>query len=410
MTKPHPSYSLKRTIVTTFNKTPSNHNPDTDDLYDDGVYVLHLASPPASGPSSALSAALSDRSIVSFDRTTMQMQRQISNIHQKQITDLSMVDDNVVVSSSEDGFIKFFDLREHGNGVSACCRLPENEEALSISFGYQGVILATGSSEGIIPFFDVRALSNSRNKPQTQQLGQYVDAHSEEVTKVKFMHQNDMVLATGSEDGLVCIFDTSQPSEEHALKSVLNIEAPIRNLNFFGPKNQEGVSPGIWCMTGNETMSVWHWDSAQRMCSYSDSDLRQQLSNVAQNTGSESIDYLVGADWNDFEQKLSIIAGNSNGNAAIFSVSNDGSFSFQSELSRGHMGCIRAFDWCHSPNPVIITGGEDARLCEWSESSQNSTIINHSNTSSLAAKPRVTVGGGVSRKKKNRKQKGSSPY
>lgn len=323
-----------------------------------------------------------------------------------------MVDDNVVVSSSEDGFIKFFDLREHSssNGVSSVfCKLPKKEEALSISFGYQGILLAVGSSNGTIHFFDTRSLSNSNG--QQQPLGQYVDSHTQEVTKVQFMRNNDMILASGSEDGLVSIYDTAQPNEESALKSVLNVEASIRNLDFFGPQNEQNVSPGIWCMTGNETMSVWHWDTAQRMCVYGDNDIRRRLTDVVQtdsSVGSQfgSIDYLIGAEWNDQQQHLALLAGTSSGNTAIFYVSNDESFQLHGDLHSGHKGCVRAYDWNPNYTTTIITGGEDARLCEWDKNTraQSSLPGNKLFRSSAPQK-----GGGVTRLKKHNTNK-NTPY
>lgn len=361
------SYNLKRTVITSYQQPGEVES--SDDLYNDVVYVLHLASPRLTTVSTTISSALSDRSIVSFNRETMQKLNYICNAHDKQIMDLKMIDENIIASCSEDGYVKFFDIREHTSGnstASVSCKLPKTDEALSISFGYQGILLAVGSDNGVINFFDTRNLSNSNDHGQQQPLGQYVDAHTKEVTKVQFMQNNDKILATGSEDGLVSIYDTSQPCEESALKSVLNIETSIRSLDFFGPQNEQGISPGLWCLTGNETMNVWHWDTAQRMCTYGDNDIRRRLTDA---TSSQfgCIDYLIGAEWNDHQEKLSLLTGSSNGNAAIFHVSNDETFVLDGELIRGHMGCIRAYD---SNGASIITGGEDARLCEWSKANQ----------------------------------------
>jgi hypothetical protein len=71
------------------------------------------------------------------------------------------------------------------------------------------------------------------------------------------------LIVTASEDGLACIFDTSQPLEETALQSVMNIGSPLRDVGFFGPSMQ-----GLFCLTGSETMSVWHHDSAQKICDF----------------------------------------------------------------------------------------------------------------------------------------------
>ncbi len=394
------NYFLKRTVVTSFQKAESSS--ESEYVYDAGVYVLHMTS-----SQTAVASALSDRSIVSYDRETMQMKGVIPQAHKKQITDLTMLHDTTAVSSSEDGFVKLFDLRQ--NSASACCScsLPK-EEALSVSVGYDGALIAVGGNKGKLTFFDVRSSNSCQNV-----LGQYVDAHTLEVTKVRFMKENDRILASGSEDGLVCIYDTSQPAEESALRSILNVEAPLRNLNFFGPNNG-GIVPGIWCLTGNETMSIWHWDAAQRMCDYGGDSIRHTLSSLVNQKCNTfgSIDYLVGCTWREQEQQLSLLAGSSSGNAGIFDVSNDGTFPTMSILSKGHMGCIRSYCWRQETTGLsnIYTGGEDARICEWSLQSPKESVTSSHYYQNHVDKPRVG-GGPISRRRKGRHTpKNSTPY
>jgi hypothetical protein len=135
--------------------------------------------------------------------------------------------------------------------------------------------------------------NNNNNNTPAGLLGSYVDAHTEEVTKVRFQYcpstppsisnstpstttlnmTTSSILLTAGEDGLVCIHDTTQPSEHLALKSVLNIGTPLRDVGFFGNiTNMEG----IYCLTGSETFSLWHYESAQRIHEFG--DVRQHLS------------------------------------------------------------------------------------------------------------------------------------
>ncbi len=120
-----------------------------------------------------------------------------------------------------------------------------------------------------INFFDAR-------KPSGGALGQYADAHTDLVTKVNteregegaggrlllarlpthpFSHPRSSflpptpvppcqvlfhpsqpaVLASGSEDGLVCLYDTGKArADEEALGTILNAECAVRDLAFFG--------------------------------------------------------------------------------------------------------------------------------------------------------------------------------
>jgi len=162
------------------------------------------------------------------------------------------------------------------------------------------------------------------------------------------------LLVSGAEDGLVCIHDTKQPTEDTALQTVLNIQAPLRNVGFFGPSGE-----GIFCLTGNESMSVWHHDSAQKICDFGDA--RKNLSDSA----NFPIQYLVGCHWDG--SQLSLMAGNCDGNGAIFRV-DAGTISLTHTMIGGHRGCIRSFTGSPSSFSKVdslITGGEDARLCEW---------------------------------------------
>jgi len=293
-----------------------------------------------------------------------------------------------VITSGADGLVRLFDLR-----VSAACGassaaaaantskalsravaevcLPRKEEALSVSIGYGGALAAVGGSRGLIHFYDLRSVggpgvgnggtsSNTDDRPSL--LGTYEDAHTEEVTRVRFQPSPDLsgtttsLLVSSSEDGLVCTHDTSKPNEEAALSSVLNVGTPLRDVGFFGPAGE-----GLYCLTGSETISVWHHDSAQRLCDFG-ADVRDHLSNSA---GCD-IGYLVGCTWDGNE--LSLLGGNSEGNAAVFRI-DAGSMTLSHTMSGGHKGCVRGFvvsrDVIQSRHRVLVTGGEDARLCEW---------------------------------------------
>lgn len=401
-----------RTVVTSF-ATTSSVSSD----YDDGHYVLHVTSSKFNTSTSKplLSCALSDRCVLTYDRETLKKVHSIEKAHNQAISDLSYCQIGnsspempMVVTSGLDGTVKIFDLRANPsrgvNGTTQAAlemKIPD-QEALSVSIGYGGALAAVGSNKGNIHFFDLRSVSSSTNGIPTKPLGTYVDAHTEEVTKVRFQdvvgsngYDTTSLLVSAGEDGLACIHDTSQPSEEAALKSVLNVQSPLRDVNFFGPALE-----GIYCLTGSETMSVWHHDSAQRMSDYG--DVRNMLST---NAGIE-INYLVGCHWDGSE--LNLIAGNTQGDCSIFHVDAN-SISAKRVLKGGHKSCIRSF-----VAPVggtsIITGGEDSRLCEWNLIKNNSEPIAPAKESySLPTENDVPkAGGGRMRRKKAKKK--HTPY
>jgi WD40 repeat protein len=335
--------SPRRTLVTTFSPGTSS--------YDDGAYILHIAT--SNESSSFVTCALSDQSVRVIDREKFEPRAIISQAHTAPITDLCHVGDSLVVSSGYDGFVKLFDLRMAPPAHSVLeLKLPNREQALSTSVGYGGTLAAVGSAKSKIHFFDLRAIGKDDRR-----IGCYVDAHTDEVTKVRFqacfgIHDSSL-LVSASEDGLACIHDTRQTTEENALVSVMNLMNPIREVGFFGPSGE-----GLFCLTGSETMSVWHHDSAQRI--YDFGSIRDNLALKCE----FSIDYLVNCYWDNVGMNLNLLAGNSSGDAAIFHV-DVGSISLSKRLLGGHKGCIRALCPTTMHQNILYTVGEDSRLCEW---------------------------------------------
>mmetsp|Transcript_17249 Transcript_17249/g.25770 ORF Transcript_17249/g.25770 Transcript_17249/m.25770 type:complete len:512 (+) Transcript_17249:464-1999(+) len=494
--------SPNRTVVTSFasvqassaaatsTSTSTSTNSNNGYSYDDGHYVLHIARSQPISPASSqqlVSCALSDGTIHTYDRETLKKVHTIECAHgnsssSSSITDLSYTHiatgnstSPMILSSGMNGTVKLFDLRCNGNAngstngnANANNRRPDGSaaaalemvlpdghgEALSVSVGYNGALAAVGGKKGNIHFFDLRSVSSNSNSggtgstttsEATKPLGTYVDAHTEEVTRVRFQnvpasssnvngyghghgngYETTSLLVSAGEDGLACIHDTSQPSEESALRSILNVQSPLRDVGFFGPSLE-----GLYCLTGSETMSVWHHDSAQRMCDYGDVNLRNMLSSQLSqvdtgngiigngNNSGMDVNYLVGCHWDGTE--LNLVAGNNEGECAIFRVEAN-SISPKVVLRGGHKSCIRAFT---AEMGGIITGGEDSRLCEWDLNSNPNGSMNsnhssmqgvvstnaNSNVPSYSLSSQTTMpraGGGRIRRQKNRK--GHTPY
>lgn len=447
--------SPRRTLVSSFNKlsipsaTPNsssiNNNNNqglvdaTEVYFDDGDWVLCVNS-----SSSSIRCALSNGDIQIYDPKSLQVTQTFRSCHGTSIggnggiiTDLVGAPplqnaDHILVSSGTDGRVCVMDLRQSPAATtnpSVVCAMPQQqqqtsnnnnnysaEQALSVSLGYDGNLAAVGTNKSKIHFYDLR-------QPQ-QPVGSYVNSHTDDVTRVRFQHfcpqhcgpsqsnnnnnnnngteaTSGSLLLTGSEDGLACIFDTTQPSEEAAIKSVMNTQTSLRQIGFFGP-NLEGV----YCMTGSETLSLWSWDSAQCLADYS--DIRSTL----------GVDYLVNACWDASSSQLSLLSGSSNGDAMLSTIditaatNNNGPrppFVTSHHLGRGHKGVIR--DWCPMSASTLITVGEDARICEWDMTAagqpQSSHGIGFGQTVMQHASSRKTSGGPARRQKNKR---GATPY
>jgi WD40 repeat protein len=358
------SLSPSRTVVTSF--TPRKPSlPDKVTAFEEGDWVLCTTADTASG---TVSCALSNGEVQVYD------QSRLHRVHTFQgsgdssagngnhatgtntvINDLICGPQHTIVTAGRDSQIVVWDLRQ---GTAALrTSIPAGQSALSISVGLDGYLAAVASNKSRIHFMDLRQTGLSGNVSNSYNLlGSYVDSHTDEVTQVHFQPGTG-VLLSGAEDGLACIFDTAQPTEEMALKSVMNVGAPLRHVGFCGAD-----LGSVYCLTGSETASLWHWDSAVCQQDFGGNLLRERL---VQPFGNKlAIDYLVDAHWDAQSQELLMMTGSVTGDAALFRMTERSpNFEPCHVLTNGHRGVVRA--WSPLSSSMLITAGEDARLCEW---------------------------------------------
>lgn len=95
---------------------------------------------------------------------------------------------------------------------------------------YDERIIAGGTEhiggDTFILFWDIRH-ANSKLDDKNSLLGGYWESHMEDVTSLAFHPNKQDILASGSTDGLINIFDLTQPSEESALTYSLNTESSV---------------------------------------------------------------------------------------------------------------------------------------------------------------------------------------
>ena len=266
-------------------------------------------------------------------------------------TDVGYGPQNTIVSSGYDGTVSLFDLRS--SKAELTLSLPSSEIALSVSLGFDGYLAAAASHKGLVHFYDLRSRGSL--------LGSYVDAHTDEVTKVRFFPYSSYLLSA-AEDGLVCLFDTTQPTEEQAIKNIFNIGSTPRNIGFCGNTST------IYCLSGNESISFWNAETGSCMKDFGNT-FRDSLKQIT--GGRTPVDFLVDAHWDGSKQELLLMTGGDCGDVSIFSISKDlTGVSHQCSLVNGHRGVVRAWGLLARAG-TFITAGEDARLCEW-DTSQNS--------------------------------------
>jgi WD40 repeat protein len=422
--------SPSRTVVTSFTpKTTvgselNNSQSSSIDYFEQGDWVLCVT-----GCHKWVSCALSNGEVQVYDQDTMRLlqtyKMNTGNGHlvTDLVGDLSSANPNTLVTTATDGTITLFDVRQSVPAFSM--QLPRSDEqALSVSLGFEGTLAAVGTSKSNIHFYDVR---NSRSL-----LGTYNQAHTQGVTKVRFQTLSSFgttsttspILVSGAEDGLACVFDTSQASEETALKNVLAVQSPIRQVGFFGPQSE-----AIYCLTGDESLKLYHMDDSICRKDYG-SQLREYLSHLLGRGGGDAasssqsqssmMDYLVDCYWDTARQELLLCAGNNSGDAGLFKVQ-EHDISLSHRLAGGHRGVIRALGSL-STN-VFVTVGEDARMCEWNRLGRQLRSAAHSvppkapeTVRRLASQPvaapkaNAKTGGGPMRRQQQRGRMTASPY
>jgi len=422
MLQDKPFSTPSRTLITSFTpRKPGSSRPANDGKgmvvngstniapSEDGDWVLCLATDRGANgngnaPPETLACALSNGEVQVYDAQRLHVARcyrpprnlwsdhNYRNRHHNvsTVNDLKYGPQHSLVTAGQDGSINVFDLRK--GEIASQGHLPPGQQALCMEFGFDGYLAAVGSSKARVHFFDLR-------KP-SEILGSYVDSHRDDITQVSFSKTTPGLLLTASEDGLMCLFDATQPTEETALKSVVNVNAPVRKAGFCGNNINNNT---LYALTGNETISIWNGENSSLIHDFG-WESRQQLSAAIPHTVAtasasafspptvhNTIDYLVDASWEHGE--LLVLAGSATGNTSLFRLaqhtnfhngiggSNGGGLSIhfnnnaatpsQSHFQHlesfvgGHRGVVRA--WCPL-TPLcssLITAGEDARLCEW---------------------------------------------
>jgi len=371
-------------VVTSF--TPRRCDTvKTDNAFEEGDWALHLAASPASANNGGgtISCGLSNGDVQVYDRQRLHNVATLKPDAPRLITDLAYGPETTVVAAGDDGSLVVYDLRKNDNeSVALKGRLSVGQPALSASLGFDGYLAAVSTTKGRIHFLDLRSGGAL--------LGSYVDSHNMDVTCVRFHPSNPSLLLSGAEDGLACVFDTTQPAEELALKSVLNVGTPIRRVGFcsVAPASRQQQRNAVWCLTGSETASLWDADTTSCIHDFGGLSLRDGLSQAASsgNGGnSRRLDYLIDAHFLADSQELLLSAGNAEGDAALFRLSQTTSPTAAATgqqlpaghqqpsspmgweachwLAGGHRGVVRAT--CLVSQSIVLTGGEDARLCEW---------------------------------------------
>ena len=314
------------------------------DMDDDADYILELE---ANCDGSLLAASLSSLGVSIHDAATLAATSRLEGMHTSRINGIEFLRQHphILVSSSDDKRLRMWDLRAAAVGpvVDMRCR----EEVMDVSVGHGDALLACAVGTSVL-FYDVRNSSGTSSwASAAAQLGEYADAHTDTISQLRFHPCRDAEIATASEDGLICTFNTRAAEGSEAIISIMNTECPVRRFGFFGQEQE-----GLYCLSTVETASFWHPVSAQRINAHA--SLREDF----------DLDYLVDCFYSAASGELLLLGGCHNGQGKVLSVT-PAAVTQVGALKGGHGSTIR----CVAGNAVgggkFVTGGEDSRLCAW---------------------------------------------
>ncbi|KAK3085898.1 hypothetical protein FSP39_010213 [Pinctada imbricata] len=216
-------------------------------------YVLDIAVQPGLESDRCIAATSSDYSLRLYKQGTLANIGSLTG-HSNVVTGFtfSSTDKNTLYSSSLDSCIKCWDLR-----TSKCAQQLEGPCKLHCEFSSLGAnsndFIVCAGTEKSKKDEDVHILFWDRRKGEF--LGSYCESHEDDITQVCFHPSDPNKLATGSTDGLVCMFDISQDSEDDAILFTFNSDSSVSKVGWCGSE-----ASNLYCTTHIDTLHVWDTD------------------------------------------------------------------------------------------------------------------------------------------------------
>lgn len=218
---------------------------------DEKTSFLHLTPHTANGYGLAwrplveghLLSASDDKSVVLSDIPSKKTVFSITS-HQDIVNDAKWhhFDSNVFGSVSDDGYTYLFDVRTHEKPVSGFYS-SEAEGVNSLSFSpFSQHLLAVGNSNSNIALLDTRKMTSAKNN--THGLLHTMMGHLDSITALEFSPHRDGILASGSQDRRLILWDLFKVGEEQAQEDA---EDGCPELFMMHAGHTGGVTDLSWC-------------------------------------------------------------------------------------------------------------------------------------------------------------------
>ncbi|KAG5319935.1 WDR89 protein, partial [Pseudoatta argentina] len=265
---------------------------------------------------------------------------------------------NVLYITTNDGLITVCDLRAKGKIVAEFKDNTENgkiKPLASFDLSCDERLIAGGtehtSGDAFILFWDIRQ-SNSKLENKNNLLGGYWESHMDDITCLTFHPSKRNVLASGSTDGLMNIFDLTQSSEDLALTCSLNTESSVDRLGWL-------TDDSLWCTTHTQTLQLWECEGASAYATFARNDLA-----VSQNDDPDNCYLVRFHTTNAFGQPF-VLAGSSTvkgENLRCLNIKNNRLETYYEIV--GNKQTVRD-SWMHEKSGSLVTVGEKGIVNIW---------------------------------------------
>ncbi|GCC39262.1 WD repeat-containing protein 89 [Chiloscyllium punctatum] len=267
---------------------------------------------------------------------------------------------NLLFSASCDGTVKCWDVRSSSTDPVQNYTGYPNNTFISFDISCNDLVICAGTEkveeDTFMVFWDARTVTNTDSHGSQESLGVYSETHNNDITQVRFHPSNPNMLASGSTDGLVNIFDISQETEDDALLATCNSDSSVSFIGWSGKELEQ-----IFCMTYDEGFYLWdlaHLHNDEPITLVKTQDARESLK-----LDNGHLDYLIGGFYHEKAEKLFVLGGTSMGKLH-FLTCDASELAHLHTLHDRHSAIIRAFYWDSEDNS-LLTCGEDAQLFLW---------------------------------------------
>ncbi|XP_075049121.1 WD repeat-containing protein 89 [Mixophyes fleayi] len=298
----------------------------------------------------------SDKSIKLYRKETMTCLQEF-NAHPAVLSGVrfSNSNHNLLYSACSDATVKLWDARVIGTGAVQVYNGYPSNVFISLDISCNDLVVCAGTEkvedDSFLVFWDARYSSDTKSK---EPLGVYSESHNDDVTQVRFHPTNPSLVASGSTDGLVNVFDINKDNEDDALTSTCNSDSSVNVIGWAGKDYKQ-----VYCLTHDEGF-CW-WDLAQvdteepiTLCKVE--DMREKVSACP-------IDYLIGGLYLEKKDSLLLVGGSHSGNINLLNCDFE-RVTHLKALQGGHSATVRSFCWSVDDDS-LLTGGEDAQLLLW---------------------------------------------